>query len=106
MAETQQDNRNWQKNAQLREKTTCAGTNLNRNWPMNWDVSMPDDGAYWPCRTTFKGNSPADTQEVRSIMDLMDGKFIKLSIEWQANGQRGEPRFLSLPRVTKTKVLD
>lgn len=90
MAETQQDNRNWQKNVQQRVKTICLGTNLNRNWPMNWDVGKPSDGAHLPCISTFRGNGPGDTKEVSSIMDIFKTQTIKAYIEWQANGQRGE----------------
>ncbi|KAK7736560.1 hypothetical protein SLS53_006992 [Cytospora paraplurivora] len=98
-AETQQDDRKWRKNLQMRQKSSCPGTNLNRNWPAYWGNLPKDDIAFWSCMPEFRGDKPSDSPEVATfvsfIRDLLGenmmqpkARVIKLFIDWQAGGQR------------------
>ncbi|ROW06675.1 hypothetical protein VPNG_06735 [Cytospora leucostoma] len=98
-AETQQDDRKWRKNLQMRQKSSCPGTNLNRNWPAYWGYLPKDDLSFFSCMPEFRGDKPSDSPEVATYIRFINNilgddltkpkaQVIKLFIDWQAGGQR------------------
>ncbi|KAI0004841.1 hypothetical protein F4779DRAFT_598986 [Xylariaceae sp. FL0662B] len=85
---TQTDNRMWRKNRQIRSGTSAIGTDVNRNWPYEWDgegsSTSPGSGQY-------RGEEAGDTPENTGIRELADqlgaNNGIKLYIDWHSYGQ-------------------
>ncbi|KAI1359716.1 hypothetical protein F5Y08DRAFT_318882 [Xylaria arbuscula] len=80
---TQTTSRLWRKNRQTRSGTTAVGTDINRNWPYEWDGagSSSSPGSAAP------GDTPENTG-IRKYGDTLGaGKGIKLYIDWHSYGQ-------------------
>ncbi|KAI0976328.1 hypothetical protein F4678DRAFT_416682 [Xylaria arbuscula] len=81
---TQTTNRMWRKNRQTRNGTTAVGTDINRNWPYQWEGDGSSD-------SPGSGLAPGDTPENTGIRTYGDqlgaGKGIKLYIDWHSYGQ-------------------
>ncbi|KAI1170153.1 hypothetical protein F4777DRAFT_584193 [Nemania sp. FL0916] len=103
---TQTTSRMWRKNRQPRSGTSSVGTDINRNWPYQWDGEGREDaGALGkgvsaifisklnrPNLANFIFQKPpGDTPEntgIRTYGDkLGSGKGIKLYIDWHSYGQ-------------------
>jgi len=79
----------WRKNRQERSGKNCVGTDINRNWPHQWDIpggSSPD-----ACSETYRGEAPGDTPEMAVLtnhtMSIAESTGIKLFIDWHSFGQ-------------------
>lgn len=79
----------WRKNRQKRAGKSCVGTDVNRNWPWQWDVpggSSPD-----PCDQTYRGEAAGDTPEMKALTahlsGLRDTTGIKWFVDWHAFSQ-------------------
>ncbi|KEY74062.1 hypothetical protein S7711_02652 [Stachybotrys chartarum IBT 7711] len=86
---TSTDNRLWRKNRQSRAGESCVGTDLNRNWPHQWDV--PGGASEDPCSDAYRGEGPGDTPEMAVLSNftrtLGETTGIKLFIDWHAYSQ-------------------
>ncbi|KAI9162918.1 Metallocarboxypeptidase A-like protein [Paramyrothecium foliicola] len=85
---TTQD-RMWRKNRQVRPGKNCVGTDINRNWPHQWNVpggSSPD-----ACSETYRGEAPGDTPEMAVLTNhtkaLAESTGIKMFIDWHSFSQ-------------------
>ncbi|KAI1348321.1 hypothetical protein F5Y01DRAFT_328592 [Xylaria sp. FL0043] len=85
---TQTTNRMWRKNRQTRSGTTAVGTDINRNWPYQWEGTGSSTS---PGSGNYRGQAPGDTPENTGIRGYGDklgaGKGIKLYIDWHSYGQ-------------------
>ncbi|KAF6820090.1 Metallocarboxypeptidase A-like protein-like protein 1 [Colletotrichum plurivorum] len=88
-AYSQTNDRLWRKNRQPRSGSTCYGTDINRNWPFNWQ--LPGGASTNPCSETYKGQAAGDTPEMTALKSFTDrlasGNGIKLFIDWHSYGQ-------------------
>lgn len=79
----------WRKNREPRHFTKCIGSDLNRNWPHQWNVS--EGASTRPCSETYRGVSPGDTTEMAVLtnhtMALAQSQGIKLYIDWHSYSQ-------------------
>ncbi|EPS41112.1 hypothetical protein H072_4949 [Dactylellina haptotyla CBS 200.50] len=84
---TQTTNRLWRKSRQTHPSSSCAGTDINRNWPFKWET--PGGSSTNPCDETFRGLSPGNTPENTALSkhaaSLPNG--IKLYIDWHSFSQ-------------------
>ncbi|KAI1503377.1 zinc carboxypeptidase [Biscogniauxia marginata] len=82
-AYTQTSTRLWRKNRQTRSGTTAVGTDINRNWPYQWEGS----GSSTSPGSEKAGDTPENTG-LRAYADaLASGNGIKLYIDWHSYGQ-------------------
>lgn len=79
----------WRKNRQERDGESCVGTDINRNWPHQWDVdggSSPD-----PCDETYRGESPGDSPENQVLTNhtlaVGEKNGIKFYVDWHSFSQ-------------------
>lgn len=86
---TQTDDRMWRKNRQERSGESCAGTDINRNWPYKWDIaggSSPD-----PCDETYRGEEAGDTPEnqalVNHTLSVSEANGLKFFVDWHSYSQ-------------------
>jgi carboxypeptidase A4 len=86
---TQTDDRMWRKNRQERDGESCVGTDVNRNWPHQWDIpggSSPD-----ACSETYRGESPGDSPENQVLTNhtlaVGETNGIKFFVDWHAFSQ-------------------
>ncbi|KAF9873081.1 zinc carboxypeptidase a [Colletotrichum karsti] len=88
-AYSQTNDRLWRKNRLPRSGSTCIGTDINRNWPFNWQ--LPGGASTSPCSETYKGQAAGDTPEMVALKAYTDrlaaGNGIKLFIDWHSYGQ-------------------
>lgn len=86
---THQTDRMWRKNRQVRQGATCVGTDINRNWPYQWDV--PGGSSTNPCSETYRGLAPGDTPESKVLTNhtlaIAEKYGIKNYIDWHAFSQ-------------------
>lgn len=86
---TTTENRLWRKNRQPRAGATCIGTDVNRNWPHQWDV--PGGSSTNPCSETYRGQEPGDTPEMGILtnhtLSIADSVGIKFYVDWHAFSQ-------------------
>ena len=66
---TWEENRWWRKNRQLNVGSNCVGTDLNRNWDIDWngEESTSED----PCSYIYVGTSPFSAPETQIVSDYM-----------------------------------
>ncbi len=66
---TWQENRYWRKNRQLNSDSDCVGTDLNRNWNLDWngEESTSQD----PCSYIYVGTGPFSAPETQAVSDYM-----------------------------------
>ncbi|KAH7367274.1 carboxypeptidase A5 [Plectosphaerella cucumerina] len=88
---TQTTDRLWRKNRQPGpSNATCAGRDINRNWPHQWD-SNPLGASTDPCHYAYKGEAPGDAPEMAGLHafvdNLRDTSGIKLFIDWHSYSQ-------------------
>lgn len=86
---TQDSDRLWRKNRQERDGASCVGTDVNRNWPHQWDV---DGGSSTdPCDETYRGEAEGDTPEnqalVNHTLSVGDAAGIKFYVDWHSFSQ-------------------
>lgn len=86
---THESTRLWRKNRQTRPGTTCVGTDVNRNWPHQWDV--PGGSSTNPCSETYRGLAPGDTPEnavlTNHTLAIAEKHGLKNYIDWHAFSQ-------------------
>ncbi|OTB04795.1 hypothetical protein M426DRAFT_320384 [Hypoxylon sp. CI-4A] len=85
---TQTTNRMWRKNRQTRSGSSAVGTDVNRNWPYQWDG---EGSSTSPGSETYRGAAAGDTPEntgIRTLGDQVAAKNgVKLYIDWHSYGQ-------------------
>ncbi|KAK7751331.1 hypothetical protein SLS62_006737 [Diatrype stigma] len=85
---SQTTNRMWRKNRQTRSGTSAVGTDVNRNWPYEWDG---DGSSSSPSSETYRGEKAGDTPENLGLRTLTDnlgkGQGLKLYIDWHSYSQ-------------------
>lgn len=85
---TQTSNRLWRKNRQTRSGTSAIGTDVNRNWPYEWEGQGSSTS---PSSETYRGEEAGDTPEnlgLRTLTDdLASGQGLKLYIDWHSYSQ-------------------
>ncbi|KAH7324946.1 hypothetical protein B0I35DRAFT_172527 [Stachybotrys elegans] len=79
----------WRKNRQSRQGASCRGTDLNRNWPHQWNI---DGGASTnPCSDSYRGEAPGDSPEMAVLSNwtatIGQTTGIKLFVDWHAYSQ-------------------
>ncbi|KAI2081902.1 hypothetical protein LOZ36_006102 [Ophidiomyces ophidiicola] len=85
---TQTGNRLWRKNRTPNPGARCPGTDLNRNWPYQWEGrgSSPD-----PCSDTYRGRAPGDAPETKLWVSYLQGlvgrQGVKQYVDWHSYGQ-------------------
>lgn len=86
---TQSTDRLWRKNRMPRSTTAAVGTDINRNWPYQWDVR--GGASTNPSAEDFKGLAAGDTPEVKVLKAFSDklagGRGIRLYIDFHSYGQ-------------------
>lgn len=87
---TQTTNRLWRKNrSPAPSGNRCIGTDINRNWPYQWDI--PGGSSTDPCDETYRGKTAGDSPENKGLTSLIttlrDTTGIKLYIDWHSYGQ-------------------
>ncbi|PFH55913.1 hypothetical protein XA68_17398 [Ophiocordyceps unilateralis] len=84
---TQTRNRMWRKNRQAREGS-CAGTDINRNWPYKWDGPGSSTN---PCAEDYRGEEAGDGAETKSLVGFLqqikDRQGMKLYIDFHSYSQ-------------------
>jgi carboxypeptidase A4 len=78
----------WRKNRQPRDSTSAVGTDINRNWPYEWEGSGSSTN---PSAETYRGEEPGDTPENLGLRTLADdlgsGQGLKLYVDWHSYSQ-------------------
>ncbi|TLD18123.1 hypothetical protein PspLS_10522 [Pyricularia sp. CBS 133598] len=86
---THTTNRLWRKNRQVRTGASCVGTDVNRNWPNQWDV--PGGSSTNSCSETYRGEAPGDTPEnkvlVGQLIAVNAAQGVKFYIDWHSYSQ-------------------
>lgn len=86
---TTDEDRLWRKNRQVREDIECVGTDVNRNWPYQWDVSGGSE--IDPCDEAYRGEAPGDTPEMAVLtnhtLSIANEAGIKFYVDWHAYSQ-------------------
>jgi len=86
---TQSRDRLWRKNRQRRSSSRCIGTDVNRNWPYQWNV--PGGSSTNPCAETYRGASAGDTPENQVLtnhtLSVGEAQGIKFYVDWHAFSQ-------------------
>lgn len=59
----------WRKNRSPNDGSTCAGTDLNRNFNVDWSNA---GSSALPCGETYQGSSPASELEVQAVQGEAD----------------------------------
>ena len=80
----------WRKNRQSTPSASCAGRDINRNWPhKSW--SQSGGASTSPCAQDYKGQSAGDAPETKVLKAQLDsvaaGKGIQLYIDIHAYSQ-------------------
>ncbi|KAI6374029.1 hypothetical protein MCOR25_003264 [Pyricularia grisea] len=86
---THTTNRLWRKNRQERVGASCVGTDVNRNWPNQWDV--PGGSSTNSCSETYRGEAPGDTPENKVLVDQLvavnAAQGVKFYVDWHSYSQ-------------------
>jgi len=87
---SQTTDRLWRKNRSAAPSgSRCLGTDINRNWPYQWDV--PGGSSTDPCDQTYRGRTAGDSPEISGLTSLLtrlrDTTGIKLYVDWHSYGQ-------------------
>lgn len=86
---TQSSDRLWRKNRQRRSGQSCVGTDVNRNWPYQWNV--PGGSSTNPCAETYRGLAAGDTPENKALVahtqSLASSTGIKFYVDWHSFSQ-------------------
>ncbi|KAM5356764.1 hypothetical protein ACJ41O_003410 [Fusarium nematophilum] len=86
---TTTNDRLWRKNRQRRSGQSCVGTDVNRNWPYQWNV--PGGSSTNPCDETYRGLAAGDTPENRALVNhtksIADSTGIKFYVDWHSFSQ-------------------
>ena len=66
---TWEQDRWWRKNRQINPGSDCVGTDLNRNWDIDWngEESTSED----PCSYIYVGSSPFSAPETNMVSDYI-----------------------------------
>jgi hypothetical protein len=82
------NDRMWRKNRRPNQGSTCAGTDLNRNYPEKWGNG---GGSTNPCSETYEGtaaNSEIETQNTILYYNSLANKaVVNGMIDWHSYGQ-------------------
>lgn len=86
---TTSNDRLWRKNRQRRSGQSCVGTDVNRNWPYQWNV--PGGSSTNPCDETYRGLTAGDTPENRVLVNhtrtIAESTGIKFFVDWHSYSQ-------------------
>ena len=86
---TTTNDRLWRKNRQKRSGQSCVGTDVNRNWPFQWNV--PGGSSTNPCDETYRGQTAGDAPENRALVNhtlsIAEGTGIKFYVDWHSYSQ-------------------
>ncbi|PPQ71458.1 hypothetical protein CVT24_011970 [Panaeolus cyanescens] len=88
---SQTNTRLWRKNRSSPPSgSSCYGRDLNRNWNVAW--SQTNGASTSPCADTYKGQSAADTPEVRGLAAFIDARArssagAKMFVDWHSYSQ-------------------
>lgn len=86
---TTSNDRLWRKNRQKRSGQSCVGTDVNRNWPYQWNV--PGGSSTDPCDETYRGQVAGDAPENRVLvnhtMSIAQTTGIKFYVDWHSFSQ-------------------
>uniref|UniRef100_A0A0B7K461 Carboxypeptidase M14A n=1 Tax=Bionectria ochroleuca TaxID=29856 RepID=A0A0B7K461_BIOOC len=86
---TTAEDRMWRKNRQVRQGKTCVGTDMNRNWPNQWDI--PGGSSPEACSETYRGEAAGDTPEIAALtnhtLKVADAAGIKWYVDWHSYSQ-------------------
>ena len=86
---TSTNDRLWRKNRQTRSGQSCVGTDVNRNWPYQWNIA--GGSSTNPCSETYRGLAGGDTPENRALVShlqgLASGVGVKSYIDWHSYSQ-------------------
>ena len=78
----------WRKNRQTRGSGVAVGTDVNRNWPYQWDGPGSSSS---PSAETYRGEEPGDTPENLGLRNFADklaaDQGLKLYIDWHSYSQ-------------------
>jgi carboxypeptidase A4 len=81
----------WRKNRQAPPtNSTCYGRDINRNWDSHW--SDVGGASSLPCAADYKGQTAADSPEVRALAAFQNEKAaspqgVKLYLDWHSYAQ-------------------
>ncbi|KAG9097208.1 hypothetical protein FRC07_010824, partial [Ceratobasidium sp. 392] len=86
---TQSSDRLWRKNRQPTTSASCAGRDINRNWPWKWDTAGGSSTS--PCDETYRGASAGDAPENKGLSAFLNARSssaagAKLYIDFHAYG--------------------
>ena len=86
---TTSSDRLWRKNRQRRSGQSCVGTDVNRNWPYQWNV--PGGSSTNPCSETYRGAAAGDTPENKALVahtqNIARTTGIKFYVDWHSFSQ-------------------
>ncbi|KAK7429853.1 hypothetical protein QQZ08_003698 [Neonectria magnoliae] len=86
---TTTSDRLWRKNRQKRTGQSCVGTDVNRNWPYQWNIA--GGSSTNPCAETYRGLAAGDTPENRVLVNhtrtIAQSTGIKSYIDWHSYRQ-------------------
>ncbi|EME41753.1 hypothetical protein DOTSEDRAFT_90517 [Dothistroma septosporum NZE10] len=95
---SQTHDRLWRKNRvphRLADGKTCYGTDPNRNWPYQWNITIGNQrkaGSSDPCAESYKGQAPGDTPETQALVSHMQNvsqtQNLSLYIDFHAYGNQ------------------
>jgi len=76
----------WRKNRQPNSGSICVGTDLNRNWPYQWNTGGSSAN---PCSDSFHGPTPNSGPETKAAVDYLASVGTRLGgyIDFHAYGQ-------------------
>ncbi|KAH7136231.1 hypothetical protein EDB81DRAFT_901939 [Dactylonectria macrodidyma] len=86
---TTSSDRLWRKNRQRRTGQSCVGTDVNRNWPYQWNVA--GGSSTNPCDETYRGLAAGDTPENAALVNhtrsIAQSTGIKFYVDWHSYSQ-------------------
>ncbi|KAH7014801.1 hypothetical protein EDB80DRAFT_604918 [Ilyonectria destructans] len=86
---TTTNDRLWRKNRQRRTGQSCVGTDVNRNWPYQWNV--PGGSSTNACDETYRGLAAGDTPENAALVahtrSIAQSTGIKFYVDWHSYSQ-------------------
>ncbi|KAH7160503.1 hypothetical protein B0J13DRAFT_494150 [Dactylonectria estremocensis] len=86
---TTSSDRLWRKNRQRRTGQSCVGTDVNRNWPYQWNIA--GGSSTNPCDETYRGLAAGDTPENAALVNhtrsIAQSTGIKFYVDWHSYSQ-------------------
>ncbi|KAK2616658.1 hypothetical protein QQS21_000481 [Conoideocrella luteorostrata] len=85
---SQTSSRMWRKNRGTNQGSNCVGTDVNRNWPYQWNGRGSSTN---PCDETYRGSSAGSSTEIKSLSGFLQKvksqQGVKLYIDWHSYSQ-------------------